>query len=86
VSSVEEVKLHVAEAVEVANQAVTGIQLVVNQLDESLSRLRLTAVGSAHPSVLTAMAQLDQAKSRLDEATTLIRTATDAANTYRMIV
>ncbi len=85
-SSVEEVKLHVAASVEVTNRAVTGIQQVTDQLDEALNRLRLTAIGSAHPSILSAMTQLEQAKSRMDEATTLIRSAGDAANTYRMIV
>ncbi len=85
-SSVEEVKMHVGASVEQANRAVTGIQQVADQLDESLARLRMTAIGSAHPAVLNAIAQLEQARSRLDEATTLIRAATDAADTYRTLV
>ncbi len=85
-SSVEEVKVHVAASVEQAGRAVVGIQQVMDQLDEALNRLRLTAIGSAHPSALTAIAQLEQARSRLDEATTLIRSATDSAETYRAIV
>ena len=85
-SSVEEVKVHVAASVEQAGRAVVGIQQVNDQLDEALNRLRLTALGSAHPSAITAIAQLEQAKGRLDEAITLIRSASDSAETYRSVV
>ena len=85
-SSVEEVKVHVAASVEQAGRAVVGIQQVTDQLDEALNRLRLTALGSAHPSAITAIAQLEQAKDRLDEAVTLIRSASDSAETYRSVV
>jgi hypothetical protein len=86
VSNVEEVKLQVAASVEEANRAVLGIAQVADRVDEALTRLRLTAIGSAHPSVLTAVANLEQARARLDEAAALIRAATDAADTYRTIV
>jgi hypothetical protein len=85
-TSVEEVKVHVAASVDGAGRAVAGIQQVADQLDEALARLRLTAIGSVHPSVLTAISQLEQAKSRLDEATTLTRAAMDAADSYRSVV
>jgi hypothetical protein len=60
-ASVEEVKVHVAASVEGTQQAVAGIQGVVDRIDEALNRLRLTAIGSVHPSVLAAIAQLEQA-------------------------
>ena len=41
---------------------------------------------AVHPSVAAAIAQLEQAKMRLDEAATLARSAIDSADTYRMIV
>ncbi len=85
-SSVEEVKLHVGASVEQANRAATGILQVTEQLDEALSRLRLTALGSAHPTVLAAITQLEQARQRLDEAGTLVRSATAEADAYRMFV
>ena len=85
-SNVEEVKVHVAASVEGAEQAVAGIQGVSDRIDEALTRLRLTAIGSVHPSVLTAISQLEQAKSRLDEASTLARSAMENANAYRSIV
>lgn len=85
-SSVEEVKVHVAASVDGAQRAVTAIHHVGDQLDEALGRLRLTAIGSVHPSVLSAISHLEQAKSRLDEAATLTRAAMDAADTYRSIV
>jgi hypothetical protein len=86
VASVEEVKANVAASVDGTGRAVTGIQHVSEQLDDALSLLRLTAIGSFHPSVASAIAQLEQARMRLDEAATLARGAMDSADTYRMIV
>jgi hypothetical protein len=86
VASVEEIKANVAASVEGSNRAVTGIQQVNDQLDDALALLRVTAIGSAHPSVAAAIAQLEQARTRLDEAATLTRAAMDSANTYRMII
>lgn len=85
-ASVEEVKVHVAASVDQTQQAVAAIRAVTDQLDEAVTRLRLTAVGSLHPSVLTAITQLEQARSRLDEAATLARSAVDAADAYRSVV
>ena len=85
-ASVEEVKANVAASVDGTQRAVTGIQQVNDQLDDALALLRFTAIGSMHPSVAMAIAQLEQAKTRLDEAATLARSAIDAADTYRMIV
>ena len=85
-ASVEEVKANVASSVDGAGRAVTGIQQVAEQLDDSLALLRITAIGSMHPSVAAAIAQLAQARMRLDEAATLTRAAMDSAATYRMIV
>ena len=85
-ANVEEVKANVAASVDGAERAVTGIQQVNNQLDDALALLRLTAIGSVHPSVAAAIAQLEQARTRLDEASQLARSAMDSANTYRMIV
>jgi hypothetical protein len=85
-ASVEEVKANVAASVDGAQRAVTGIRQVADQLDNALALLRLTAVGSFHPSVAAAIAQLEQAQTRLDEAATLARSAMDSADAYRMIV
>ena len=85
-ASIEEVKANVAASVDGAGRAVTGIQQVSDQLDDALSLLRLTAIGSVHPQVAAAIAQLEQARMRLDEAATLARSAMDSADTYRMIV
>jgi hypothetical protein len=86
VASVEEIKANVGAFVEGSGRAVTGIQQVNDQLDDALALLRLTAIGSMHPSVAAAIAQLEQARTRLDEAATLTRAAMDSANTYRMMV
>jgi hypothetical protein len=85
-ASVEEVKANVAASVDGTQRAVSGIQQVTDQLDEALMLLRMTAVGSFHPSVASAIAQLEQARTRLDEAQTLARGAMDSADAYRMIV
>jgi hypothetical protein len=86
VASIEEVKANVAASVDGTGRAVAGIQQVSEQLDDALVLLRLTAIGSMHPSVAAAIAQLEQARMRLDEAATLARAAMDSADTYRMIV
>jgi hypothetical protein len=86
VASVEEVKASVAASVDGTGRAVTGIQAVSDQLDDALALLRMTAIGSVHPQVAAAIAQLEQARMRLDEAATLARSAMDSAQTYRMIV
>ena len=85
-ASVEEVKANVGAAVDGTGRAVTGIRQVADQMDEALTLLRITAIGSVHPQVAVAIAQLEQARMRLDEAATLARSAMDAADTYRMIV
>jgi len=85
-ASIEEVKANVAASVDGAGRAVTGVQQVSDQLDDALALLRLTAIGSLHPQVAAAIAQLEQARMRLDEAATLMRGAMDSADTYRMIV
>jgi hypothetical protein len=85
-ASVEEVKANVAASVDGTQRAVTGIRQVADQLDNALALLRLTAAGSFHPSVAAAIAQLEQAQTRLDEAATLARSAMDSADAYRMIV
>jgi hypothetical protein len=86
VASVEEVKANVAASVDGAQRAVQSIQQVNEELDNALVRLRLTAIGSLHPSIATAIAHLEQARTRLDEAATLTRAGIDSADTYRMIV
>ena len=85
-ASIEEVKANVAASVDGAQRAVAGIRQVSDQLDDVLVLLRLTAIGSVHPQVAAAVAQLEQARTRLDEAATLARSAMDSAEAYRMIV
>jgi hypothetical protein len=86
VASVEEIKANVGAFAEGSGRAITGIQQVNDQLEDALALLRLTAIGSVHPSVAAAIVQLEQARTRLDEAATLTRAAIDSANTYRMMV
>jgi hypothetical protein len=86
VANVEEVKANVAASVDGAGRAVTGIRQITDQLDDALALLRMTAIGSFHPSVANAIAQLEQARTRLDEATQLTRAAMDAANTFRTVI
>jgi hypothetical protein len=85
-ASIEEVKANVAASVDGTQRAVAGIRQVSDQLDDVLVLLRLTAIGSVHPQVAAAVAQLEQARTRLDEAATLARSAMDSAEAYRMIV
>jgi hypothetical protein len=86
VANVEEVKAHVAASVDGAGRAANGIQQVTDQLEDALALLRMTAIGSFHPSVANAIAQLEQARMRLDEAQQLTRAAMDAADTFRTVI
>jgi hypothetical protein len=85
-ANVEEVKVNVAASVDGAQRAVAGIQQASDQLDQSLVLLRMTALGSFHPAAATAIANLEQAKSRLEEAVSLTVSAVDSANTYRSLI
>ena len=85
-ASVEEVKAHVTASVDGAGRAANSIQQVTDQLEDALALLRMTAVGSFHPSVVSAIAQLEQARMRLDEAAQLTRAAMDAADTFRTVI
>ncbi|GAA3344378.1 hypothetical protein GCM10020358_47370 [Amorphoplanes nipponensis] len=85
-ASVEEVKVNVAASVDGTQRAVAGIQQVTDQLDDALALLRMTAFGSFHPSVAASIAQLEQARTRLDEAQALARAAMDSADAYRRSV
>lgn len=83
--SVEEVKLHLSASVSETEQAATAIRGVADRIEEALARLRLTAAGTAHPSLADAISRLEQARARLDEAHGLTRAAIDAANTYHTV-
>ncbi|HWS32882.1 MAG TPA: hypothetical protein VN408_09080 [Actinoplanes sp.] len=85
-ANVEEVKLSVAASVDVAQRAVAGVQAVSAEMDEALTRLRLAAVGSFHPAAAAAIAHLEQARTRLDEAVQLTHAAVDSANQFRSMI
>jgi hypothetical protein len=85
VPSVEELKLHLSTAAHETEQAAIAIRGVADRIEEALTRLRLTAIGTVHPSLTDAISRLEQARVRLDEAQTLARGAIDATNTYRAL-
>jgi hypothetical protein len=84
--SVEEIKLYVAASVQRTESAAQGIRGVLDRLDEALAQLRLTTVGSVHPTVAQALVRLEEAKAKLLEAETLTRGAIDAADQYRALI
>jgi hypothetical protein len=84
--SVEEIKLYLAASVQRTEAAATGIRGVLDRLDEALAQLRLTMVGSAHPSAAQALVRLEECKGKLMEAETLARGAIDAADQYRAVI
>lgn len=83
--SVEQVKAYLGASVDQTQQAVLGMRGVVDELEQALAQLRLTAVGSLHPSLLDAISRLEQAKARVEEAQALAGSAADATNEYRSI-
>ena len=84
--NVEEVKLNVAASVDQTQRALQTLRGVADSFDEALTRLRYTAIGSAHPSIMDAIANLEQARSRLDEAQNLASNALSSADNYRTMV
>ncbi len=84
--SVEEVKVHVTTSLSEADRAMVGMRGVMSQLDEALALLRMVTLGSVHPSVATAVVRLESAKSRLEEAEQLTRSAVEAAESYRTLI
>ena len=84
--SVDEIKLYVAASVQRTESAAIGIRGVLDRLDEALAQLRLTTLGSVHPTAVQALVRLEECKNKLLEAETLARGAIDAANQYRAII
>ena len=78
--SVDEIKLYVAASVQRTESAAIGIRGVLDRLDEALAQLRLTTVGSVHPSAAQALVRLEECKARLIEAETLARGAQRAVS------
>ena len=85
-ANVEEVKVGVAATVDGAQRTIAGIQAAANELDQALARMRVTAVGSFHPAAAAAIAHLEQARTRLDEAVQMTRAAVDSANQFRSMI
>lgn len=83
---VDEVKLHIAASIDDAERAVVGMRAAVEQLEETLNRLRVATAGSVHPRVADAIGQVEQAKQRLEEAQTLTLAGIRAAQTYRAVI
>jgi hypothetical protein len=84
--SVEEIKMYLGASVQRTESAATGIRGVLDRLDEALAQLRLTMVGSVHPSAAQALVRLEECKSKLVEAETLARGAIDATDQYRSVI
>jgi len=85
-ANVEEVKVGVAATVDGAQRTIAGIQAAADELDQALARMRVTAVGSFHPAAAAAIAHLEQARTRLDEAVQLTHAAVDSANQFRSMI
>lgn len=83
---VDEVKLHIAASVDDAEHAVAGMRAVVEQLEETLNRLRIATTGSVHPRVADAIGHIERAKQSLEEAQTLTLAGIRAAQSYRAVI
>lgn len=84
--SVEDIKMYLGASVQRTEAAASGIRGVLDRLDEALAQLRLTMVGSVHPSAAQALVRLEECKNKLVEAETLARGAIDAADQYRSVI
>jgi hypothetical protein len=84
--NVEEVKLHIATSVDEIDRAIVGMRVVVERIDEAITRLRLITVGSAHPRAAEAIMRFEAAKDKMIEAQTLAMGGVEAAQAYRAII
>jgi hypothetical protein len=85
-AAVEDVKAHLTASVDDAGQALTSLAGVLDQLDEALTRLRITVVGSMHPRAVEAIGRFEEARLRITEAQTLLLGGIDATQGYRSIL
>jgi flagellin-like hook-associated protein FlgL len=86
VTSIEEVKLHLAASLADTGQAGLALAGVTDRLDQAIARLRLVTMGSVHPRVEEAVNRLEQAKIQVQQAQSLVRSAVDAAESYRTTI
>ena len=84
--SVEEIKLYVSGALAETSDAMAGMRATIVRLDDAINRLRLVTAGSVHPSATEALARLTEARTRVEEAADLARSAVDAAEAYRGLI
>jgi flagellin-like hook-associated protein FlgL len=85
-TSIEEVKLHLAASLADTGQAALAMSGVVDRLDEAIARLRLVTMGSVHPRVEDTINRLEQAKLQVQQARSLVRVAIDSAESYRSTI
>jgi flagellin-like hook-associated protein FlgL len=85
-TSIEEVKLHLAAALSDTEQSALAMAGVVDRLDQAVARLRLVTMGSVHPKVEETVNRLEQAKSLVQQAQSVVRGAANAADEYRSTI
>jgi flagellin-like hook-associated protein FlgL len=86
VTSIEEVKLHLTAALADTEQSALAMAGVVDRIDQAVARLRLVTMGSVHPKVEETINRLEQARSLVQQAHSVIRGAVNAADEYRSTI
>ena len=84
--NIEQIKVVIAAVGRDTEDIVTETQGLCDRLDEAMVRLRTAASGSSHPKADEAIRYLQQARDRLDEASSLTRGAMDAAGIYGAVI
>jgi hypothetical protein len=86
VTSIEEVKLHLAASLADTEQAALTIAGAADRLEQAIMRLRLVTLGSVHPKVEETINRLEQAKAQLRQTQAVVRGANESAEAYRMTI
>lgn len=81
-ATVEEVKGGVARFGDETSRQVAQIRAAMDAMDRSAALLRSITSGSGHPRVAEALAQVQQAKQKLNEATVLAQGAVESTRSY----
>jgi hypothetical protein len=85
-TSVQEVKAGLAEAVGEANTVVGQARAGIAAADKMITRMQVVARGTNHPRVAEAIAKAQQSKQKFTEAAALAQAAAQAATDYAAVL
>ncbi|MEO3779421.1 hypothetical protein ABGB16_21770 [Micromonospora sp. B11E3] len=81
-ASIQEIKAGINQFGRSTQEQVAQLRAVHDSIDQSLAQLRAVTSGTAHPRVVEAIARLEQAKAKINEASQLAAGSIEATRHY----